>query len=145
MTRLLSAVGLTLNPPIVRFGEAWEITPDDWIYLSNDVPDAIPTNPLPPRWNADGWFDRIASLELRTEKEVELKFIVPLLARLAYGDDDRYDGMPVRAAQGSLDKTPGRDFADQYRVAVEGSWTGESVRPLRLDPEDQKRTGNRGE
>jgi hypothetical protein len=70
ITRLLSAVGLTLNPPIVRFGEAWGITSHDWIYLSHDVPDVPPTYPLPPTWNADGWFDRIASLELRTEKEV---------------------------------------------------------------------------
>ena len=111
ITRLLSAVGLTLNPPIVRFGEAWEITFDGWIYLSDDVPDVPPTDPLPPTWNADGWFDRIASLELRTEKEVEIKFIVPLLARLGYGDDDRYDGMPVPAAHGSRGTTLVIDFA----------------------------------
>ena len=111
ITRLLSAVGLTLNPPIVRFGEAWGITSDDWIYLSNDVPDAPPIDPLPPTWNADGWFDRIASLKLRTEKEVEIKFIVPLLARLGYGDDDRYDGMPVPAAYGSRKTTLVIDFA----------------------------------
>ena len=38
---------------------------------------------------------------LRTEKEVEIKFIVPLLSKLGYSDDDRYDGMPIRAAYGS--------------------------------------------
>ena len=111
ITRLLSAVGLTLNPPIVRFGKSWEISSDDWIYLSNDVPDAPQPDPMPPTWNADGWFDRIASLDLRTEKEVEIKFIVPLLARLGYGDDDRYDGMPVPAAQGSRKTTLIIDFA----------------------------------
>jgi len=111
ITQLLSAVGLILNPPLVRFGESWLITSDDWIYLSNDVPDVPSTDPLPPTWNADGWFDRIASLELRTEKEVEIKFIVPLLARLGYGDDDRYDGMPVPAAQGSRKTTLVIDFA----------------------------------
>lgn len=111
ITQLLSTVGLSLNPPIVRFGKAWEISSDDWIYLSDDVPDVPPTDPLPPTWNADGWFDRIANLELRTEKEVEIKFIVPLLARLGYGDDDRYDGMPVPAAHGSRDTTLVIDFA----------------------------------
>jgi len=111
ITRLLSAAGLIINPPIVRLGEAWEITLDGWIYLSVDVPSLPPTDPLPPTWNADGWFDRIASLELRTEKEVEIKFIVPLLYRLGYEDDDRYDGMPVPAAYGSRNTTLVIDFA----------------------------------
>lgn len=79
--------------------------------VSADVPEAPPNDPLPPTWNADGWFDRIADLDLRTEKEVEIKFIVPLLARLGYGDDDRYDGMPVPAAHGSRDTTLVIDFA----------------------------------
>lgn len=115
ITRLLSEAGLALNPPIVRFGESWEITPEDWIYLSSREVEVKPTDrllsPVPKSWNADGWFDRIASLELRTEKEVEIKFVVPLLARLGYTDDDRYDGMPVPAAHGSRDTTLVIDFA----------------------------------
>jgi hypothetical protein len=115
ITRLLTDAGLALNPPIVRFGESWEITQEDWIYLSTQHPsdraDASPRVVAPRGWNGDGWFDRIAGLELRTEKEVEIKFIVPLLARLGYGDDDRYDGMPVPAAHGSRDTTLVIDFA----------------------------------
>ena len=111
ITRFLSGVGLTMNPPIVRFGKAWEIALDDWIYLSDEAPDLPPTDPLPPKWNADGWFNRIADLDLRTEKEVEIKFIVPLLTRLGYEDDDRYDGMPVPAAHGSRKTTLIIDFA----------------------------------
>lgn len=111
ITQLLTVVGLALNPPIVRLGEAWKITPDDWIYLSCDGSNESPTAPLLPTWNADGWFDRIANVGLRTEKEVEIKFIVPLLARLGYGDDDRYDGMPIPAAHGSRDTTLVIDFA----------------------------------
>lgn len=115
ITRLLTDAGLAVNPPIVRFGESWEITPEDWIYLSTQDAtartSARPRVATPRGWNADGWFDRIAGLELRTEKEVEIKFIVPLLARLGYGDDDRYDGMPVPAAHGSRDTTLVIDFA----------------------------------
>lgn len=115
ITRLLSEAGLAMNPPIVRFGDSWEITQEDWIYLSLHDADKQPANrdrpALPRRWNADGWFERIAGMELRTEKEVEIKFIVPLLARLGYGDDDRYDGMPVPAAHGSRDTTLVIDFA----------------------------------
>lgn len=115
ITRLLNEVGLAMNPPIVRFGESWEISHEDWIYLS--IPDAeeestsVPLSTLPRTWNADGWFERVAGMELRTEKEVEIKFIVPLLARLGYTDDDRYDGMPVPAAHGSRDTTLVIDFA----------------------------------
>jgi len=111
ITHLLTAKGLTINPPIVRLGESWEMTLGDWIYLSYNVPVVPQKEPLPPRWNADGWFDRIATLELRTEKEVEIKFIVPLLQRLGYVEDDRYDGMPVPAAHGSRDTTLIIDFA----------------------------------
>lgn len=111
ITQSLNAAGLALNPPIVRLGEAWEIRLDDWIYLSCEVLNEPPTAPLHPKWNADGWFDRIANVELRTEKEVEIKFIVPLLARLGYGDNDRYDGMPVPAAHGSKGTTLVIDFA----------------------------------
>lgn len=115
ITRLLTEAGMALNPPIVRFGESWEITQEDWIYLSTEEAQkrssAGPRAAPPRNWNVDGWFDRIAGLELRTEKEVEIKFIVPLLARLGYSDDDRYDGMPVPAAHGSRDTTLVIDFA----------------------------------
>lgn len=115
ITRLLNEAGVALNPPIVRLGESWEITPDDWIHLSTRdstklaSKSAVPTPPLESK--ADAWFKRIAGMELRTEKEVEIKFIVPLLARLGYTDDDRYDGMPVPAAHGSRDTTLVIDFA----------------------------------
>ncbi|MBK7727742.1 MAG: type I restriction enzyme HsdR N-terminal domain-containing protein [Gammaproteobacteria bacterium] len=112
ITQLLTAAGLGLNPPIVRLGNAWEIKPKDWIYLSCEAPNEPVTAPRPPpTWNADGWFNRIVNIELRTEKEVENKFIIPLLARLGYGDDDRYDGMPIPAANGSRNTTLIIDFA----------------------------------
>lgn len=111
ITQLLSAFGLSINPPIVRFGQSSGVLSTEWVYLSIDVPEApSPAIPLP-SWNADGWFDRITTLELRTEKEVETKFIVPLLTRLGYNDDDRYDGMPIPAAHGSRKTTLVIDFA----------------------------------
>ncbi|WP_257308815.1 type I restriction enzyme HsdR N-terminal domain-containing protein [Geothrix fuzhouensis] len=111
ITRLLSSEGLCMNPPIVRFGESWDISIDTWIYLSCETPVETTPSPTLPTWNADGWFDKIAQMDLRTEKEVEIKFIVPLLHRLGYTDDDRYDGMPIPAAHGSRDTTLVIDFA----------------------------------
>ena len=111
ITQMLTEAGLAINPPIVRLGKDWEITPNDWVYLSFMATQVLTPAPLLPTWNADGWFDRISKLELRTEKEVEIKFIVPLLERLGYGDEDRYDGMPIRAAHGSKETTLVIDFA----------------------------------
>lgn len=123
ITRLLSERGISINPPIVRLGSDWELSVDDWIYLSTrdgsttagalEAPILVPAD-----WNSDAWFDRIEHTELRTEKEVELKFIVPLLARLGYCEDDRYDGMPVPAAHGSRATTLVVDFA-LFNSAVE--------------------------
>lgn len=111
ITELLTCEGLSINPPIVRFGERWEISQRDWIYLSCNALPEQPTPSVLSTWNADGWFDRVSELELRTEKEVETKFIIPLLARLGYAEDDRYDGMPVPAAHGSRNTTLVIDFA----------------------------------
>jgi hypothetical protein len=143
ITRLLSEAGLSLNPPIIRFGAKWEINLDDWIILSNDVPGVPLPDSLPSTWNADGWFDRIANLELRTEKEVEIKFIVPLLSRLGYGDNDRYDGMPVPAAYGSRPTTLVIDFAlfnstepllrNQPLLTVEAKREGRLVKQRELE------------
>lgn len=109
ITRVLSEAGLAINPPLLRYGDNWEISTEDWIYLSiADRPDdeLSTKSPSPPaNWNEDGWFDRVAGLTLRTEKEVEIKFAVPLLTRLGYWDQDRFDGMPVPASHGSRGST----------------------------------------
>jgi len=114
----LDGVSLTISPPIMRFGDEWGLSTEDWVYLSSPkVPDKVDKQvdsmnvPSTQAWNADGWFDRIVLSALRTEKEVEIKFIVPLLSKLGYSDDDRYDGMPIRAAYGSRATTLVIDFA----------------------------------
>ena len=114
----LDGVGLSISPPIMRFGDEWGLSTEDWVYLSSPkVPDKVDKQvdsmnmPSTQAWNADGWFDRIVLSALRTEKEVEIKFIVPLLSKLGYSDDDRYDGMPIRAAYGSRATTLVIDFA----------------------------------
>lgn len=118
ITGCLSERGIAIKPPIVRLGDSWELSIDDWIYLSTDDQDADLESdwsrsplPVPVDWNSDGWFDKLEHMKLRTEKEVEIKFIVPLLRRLGYSDDDRYDGMPVPAAHGSRATTLVIDFA----------------------------------
>ena len=116
ITKVLSDAGLAVNPPLVRYGDSWEISTEDWIYLSiaKDSGDSSTQRlPEPPRnWNSDGWLERIASLLLRSEKEVQIKFAVPLLFRLGYSDEDRLDGMPVPASHGSRGSTLVIDHAE---------------------------------
>jgi hypothetical protein len=121
ITAALEEVGLSISPSIMRFGDEWglsTLSTEDWVYLSStEVPNKVDkpddsVNVAPPQaWNADAWFDRIVLSHLRTEKEVEIKFIVPLLSKLRYSEDDRYDGMPVPAAYGSRATTLIIDFA----------------------------------
>lgn len=68
-------------------------------------------HPLPEGWNADNWFDKIQEKEYRTEKEVETKFILPLLAHLGYTEDDRFDAMPTSIPHGSKKLNMEIDFA----------------------------------
>lgn len=105
ITEALNQAGLAVSPPLVRLYEEWEISLDDWIVLATAED---PTTGLggeriglPQDWNKDGWFDRVVDLKVKSEKEVGIKFAVPLLHRLGYGDDDRIDGMPVKAAVGA--------------------------------------------
>jgi len=107
ITTALRDGGVFVVPSIMKLGEDWELNFEDWVYLSlvdNTVATKSPRKGAvvpPANWASDGWFDRLTSLKLRSEKEVETKFIIPLLARLGFDDDDRYDDMPVEAAHGS--------------------------------------------
>lgn len=105
ITELLSERNIIVHPSIMKIGDEWQLKFDDNIYLSVNTPttgeDFMEINPLPENWNSDKWFDFLSEKEYRTEKEVESKFLVPLLTRLGYSENDRYDGMPVSAAHGS--------------------------------------------
>lgn len=72
ITQCLSEQGVAINPPILRLGGDWELSVDDWVYLSTGEGGAesggdADQNGLPADWNADGWFDRLDQKELRTE------------------------------------------------------------------------------
>jgi len=116
ITQSLSNANVSVNPAIIRLGAEWQLDIDDWVFLTVSSAIAAPIEPasalsVPLNWNADGWFDRVDSIPLRSEKEVEIKFILPLLAKLGYGDDDRFDGMSFAGSVGSRKTTYTADFA----------------------------------
>jgi len=58
----------------------------------------------------DPWFDEVAKKEFATEKEVEIRFIVPLLERLGFDEDDRADGFPIEIVVGTKRTMAEADF-----------------------------------
>jgi len=115
ITELLADRNIIINPSIMKLGDNWQLTWEDRIYLSIKEENVIEINQskniLPDNWNNDGWFDMILNKNYRTEKEVETKFIIPLLTRLGYSEDDRYDGMVCQAYHGSKATYLETDFA----------------------------------
>jgi hypothetical protein len=115
ITESLSNEMVQMHPSIMRLGNHWELTLDDWVYLSRkekkEKIEVKDESVLPNNWNNDSWFDSLQNKEFRTEKEVETKFILPLLEKLGFVEDDRYDAMPVNAAHGSRSTILEIDFA----------------------------------
>lgn len=116
ITELLADRNIVLNPGIMKFGDTWQLRSDDKVYLSERKVEANQDelsvkSPVIRNKPPDTWFDEVLTKQFRTEKEVETKFIIPLLQRLGFTDDDRYDGMIVHAAHGSKQTILEVDFA----------------------------------
>jgi hypothetical protein len=117
ITELLAQQNILLNPSIMKLGETWQLKLDDRVYLierANENLDETKIENLESDiydYLSDIWFDTIQEKVYRTEKEVENKFILPLLNRLGFSDDDRYDGMIINTCHGSKQTSLEVDFA----------------------------------
>ena len=116
ITELLADRNILLNPSIMKFGDTWQLKLDDRVYLL-ERKEEVRKEEVQTKaseiydYKSDKWFDEVLTKQFRTEKEVENKFIIPLLKRLGFTDDDRYDGMIVNAAHGSKQTILEVDFA----------------------------------
>lgn len=114
ITQLLADNRVYLNPSIMKIGDTWKLGIDDWVTLSNvqkadtDIDKGIKP---PVDYDKDSWFTNLKDRVFRTEKEVETKFIIPLLYKLGYTENDRYDGMTFHALHGVKKTTLETDFA----------------------------------
>ena len=103
ITQILTEFEIYLNPSIMKIGEIWKLSLDDRVSLSHEIkkekkPIEFKINP---NFNDDKWFDQLENKVFRTEREVETKFIIPLISKLNYSENDRYDGMTFTAYNGS--------------------------------------------
>ncbi|MBL0210443.1 MAG: type I restriction enzyme HsdR N-terminal domain-containing protein [Holophagaceae bacterium] len=101
LTKAFGAVGILTQPPLLDCGR------DAWVFLSILQPVAQHEPGPDPM---DPWFEEISKKEFATEKEVEIRFIVPLLERLGYTEDDRADGFPIEIIVGSKRTVAEADF-----------------------------------
>jgi hypothetical protein len=114
ITELFSERNIVINPSIMKLGDNWQLTWEDRIYLSvkaENIPTQNNRDALPHDWNNDNWFDLIQNKEYRTEREVETKFIIPLLFKLGYSENDRFDGMCIDVCHGSKPTKLTTDFS----------------------------------
>ena len=105
---------ITVTPNMV------ECDREDWITLSLLQP-SVPVEDFLPEKNLisdkevtktvdDLWFTELLTKTFESEKEVEIRFILPLLERLGYSEDDRADGYPVEIYEGVRKTTKEADF-----------------------------------
>lgn len=114
LMKTFTEAGITVTPGLV------ECDRDDWITLTVLQPN-IPVEDLLPKDNLisekevaatvdDLWFSELLTKTFDSEKEVEIRFILPLLERLGYKEDDRADGYQVEIYEGVRKATKEADF-----------------------------------
>lgn len=112
LMKTFSDAGITVIPDLT------ECDRDDWITLSllePPVPIELPeTNLISDREIAaavdDIWFSELLTKNFDSEKEVEIRFILPLLERLGYAECDRADGYQVEIYEGVRKAVKEADF-----------------------------------
>ncbi len=107
----LVSSGVIMNPDIRTVGR------DDWVRLSVSDPN-IPVGDFSAAsavmggeaQTTDPWLTGIAEKQFASEKEVEIRFVIPLLECLGYTEDDRADGYPVEQVVGVRKARTEADF-----------------------------------
>jgi Type I restriction enzyme R protein N terminus (HSDR_N) len=103
ITRVLADVGIVMQPALS------DAAPDDWVTMSlPDLP-APRNDTAEPRPKAE-WFDHTMTVELDSEREVEMHFASPLFHALGYSDEqeaagfrfETYAGVQFRIAEADL-------------------------------------------
>lgn len=77
-----------------------DFTPAEQIDQEGNKQDLVP----------DPWLSTISEKSFNSEKEVEIRFVLPLLERLGYSEDDRADGYPVEQIVGVRKTRTEADF-----------------------------------
>jgi len=114
MSKCIAEAGILISPPLV------EVERDGWVVLSVTEPQ-LPVGNFSLKdkedmagnnqgLDPDAWLITISSKSFNSEKEVEIRFVLPLLERLGYLEEDRADGYPVEQVVGVRKTKTEADF-----------------------------------
>ncbi len=112
--KCITDVGVLISPALV------EVKRDGWVVLSVTDP-KLPVGDFTPKdqegteadnqgLEPDAWLSTISLKSFNSEKEVEIRFVLPLLERLGYSEEDRADGYPVEQIVGVRKTKTEADF-----------------------------------
>lgn len=137
MHNSLTSSGVIVSPDIRTAGR------DDWVRLSVTDPNlpvgdfsAVSSPTGDDAQDVDPWLAGIAGKHFASEKEVEIRFVIPLLDRLGYSEDDRADGYPVEQVVGVRRARTEADFVlfdgrnrskDSALLVVEAKSVGKNI------------------
>ena len=136
MEQCLTEVGIFISPPL------FEVDRDGWVVLSVVDP-YLPVGDFSKekqektgKRNQIDWLENISKKSFNSEKEVEIRFVIPLLERLGYKEEDRADGYPVEQVVGVRKTKTEADFVlfnglnrsrDNALMVVEAKNTGKKI------------------
>lgn len=114
MQQSLVSAGVLVSPKLES------VERDGWVILSVIDP-SLPVGQFMPALGVaqnteshadqtDAWLCAVASKVFNSEKEVEIRFVLPLLERLGYTEEDRADGYPVEQIVGVRKTRTEADF-----------------------------------
>jgi hypothetical protein len=134
----LNEAGVVTSPSVADAGR------DDWVILSTTDP-RIPVDDFAATAESDKdgstiecdpWISAISGKLFRSEREVEIRFVLPLLELLGYEEDDRSDGYPVEQVVGVRRTRTEADFVlfdglnrgkDNALLVVEAKNVGKNI------------------
>lgn len=109
ITEGLNSIGILVSPDLTSCER------EDWVTLSLMDPGVpIKTDeaglPATPDISQESWFEDVQAKAFASEREVEIRFVVPLLEQLGYDEQDRADGFPVDIVVGVRKTRAEADF-----------------------------------
>lgn len=104
ITDTLARYGIEVTPAIADVG------PHEWLILRLKADQPVIPETAHASAPSSHWFQHLTSVQLHTEKEVELHFVSPLFRQLGYSEEQEAAGVPVEFWEGVKHRRTEADF-----------------------------------
>ncbi len=140
MDKCITEAGIFISPALVeveRDGRVVLSVTDPHLPVGDfSITDEEDTEGKQSNLAPDAWLATISLKSFNSEKEVEIRFVLPLIERLGYSEEDRADGYPVEQIVGVKKTKTEADFVlfnglnrskDSALMVVEAKNTGKKL------------------